>query len=302
MKNLEDSIKYTDDKKRFQISTNDESHHQKAIDDLQKYLANQSSLGITLLGIQNLAAWHHWQFMHHFLADHNIVDDELAWSTYFALEWNNWNHFFCKRVDSCKLATPFHESIKHLAQMLYLGWNDKAVQYGHLLIGMLYGKQYKGGNYAFSHAWFMYELYAKWQHIELDKSKLHIPDSLGVYAKALAHWDTQDAGLLSATIDEMSAFHIQQSDEYVKTDKDGNEFGAEFSSSDYFVFPVEILMWLSIRRLMGLPEYVPSQDNALMQLEINRLPTITFPYPKDQLVEQCKQKLLHDNPGITFEF
>ena len=57
----------------------------------------------------------------------------------------------------------------------------------------------------------------------------------------------------------------------------------------------------TVRRDLGLPEYKPSAKNELMQLEINKLPTTITPAPQDKLVEQCKAKLLKENPEYSFE-
>ena len=300
MKNLEEAIKYTLEKKAFQIK-DPYASYQKRIEDIQKYLIDEKSRTSAILNVNRLSTWYLWNFIYTFLKENKVDYTLLAKSTYYGVQSNNVEYLFGKLVETYDDAIPFTDSIKHLAQMLYLGWRDKAKAYGELVLKMLYGKQYDGWVTYPTHPWFMLEIYCKWQNITLDYDKLRYPESLGVYQKALDHWNTQDTQLLSTIIDELTEFRIQQSDEYVKTDEYGNEFSPEFTSANYFIFAIEILMWLSIRRIMGLPEYTPSPENKLMQLEINKLPVQSIPYPKDELVQQVKTKLLTENPNIDFE-
>ncbi len=297
MKNLEEAIIYTRDKKKYQIDTSEESYLKESIADCKLFLKDSDELTDAVLGIQYLSTWYHWNFIYTFLTKHRVDYSLLSKSTVLGVESNNLESFIAKKVDTYDEAVPFTNSIKHLAQMLYLGWEDKAVDYGNLLLNMLYGKQYKGWHSSQKHPWFMLELFCKWQGIALDYAQLRNPNDMGVYQKALDNWDTEDTQLLSNIIDELTEFHIQQSDEYEHKNKDDGDF----TSANYFIFPIEILMWLSIRRIMGLAEYNPSPKNQLMQMEINKLPAVPFPYPKDELVEQVKEKLLKENPTLKFE-
>jgi hypothetical protein len=301
MKNLSAALEYTKSKKISQLSKLEKSHYHGAISDLKGFLANNEDDSIIGLSFSQLTNWYHWKFIYCFIAGEGNSYTDLKNSTYFSLEANNFDYFIGKYAAQYNQAILFENSIKHLSQILYLGWDKEAIQYGQLLINMLYGKQYKGWYSDPIHPWFMLELFCKWQGLTLDKTKLSYPKDFGVYEKALHYWNSKDTNLVSSIIDELTEFHIQQSDEYVKTDEFGNESSPEFSSSDYFIFPTEILMWLAIRKIIGLPKYEPSPQNELMQLEMNRLPEIVIAYPKNELVEQCKQKLLVDNPGITFE-
>lgn len=304
MKSIEESITYTTDKKSYQLSKLLISHYQEPLGDLGRYLINDKKRGSVALNLGYLSTWYHWQFIYNFTHSHQISYNSLALSTYYALECNNWEYFLGKAVETYCDATALPDSMNHLAQMLYLGWEDKAILYGNFLVKMLYGKQYDGWVKIPVHPWFMLELFCRWQKIELNRRKLHYPDSLGIYENALSNWDTQDTGLLSIIIDKLSAFHIHQSDEYEHPEPDGGNcdgYHMEFSYSNYFIFPAEILFWLAIRRRLGLPGYQASAQNDLMNLEINQLPSSAFPYPRNDLVEQCKRKLMEDNSGVTFE-
>ena len=70
----------------------------------------------------------------------------------------------------------------------------------------------------------------------------------------------------------------------------------DFPSSDYFIYPVEILLWLNIRERMGLAEYIA--DNDLMKMPINNWHTQLVAVPVIGLVEQAKTKLQSEYPGV----
>jgi hypothetical protein len=304
MKTLEEAIKYTIKKKKHQLSRLENSHFNEPIDELHDYLKNIEDDTSVALNFKYLTTWYHWNFINDFISKNNLKHNILATSNYYALECNNWEYFLGKVAETYDDATSLTESIKHVAQMLYLGQKERAVQYGNLLLKMLYDKQYDGGISFPTHPWFMLELFCKWQGKELEQAGTRYPDSLGVYQQALNHWDTADTQLLSDIVDTLTTFHIAQSDEDEQgtaNDENGDGYDLEFTKSNYFIFPVEILMWLAIRKDIGLPDYTPSPDNKLMQMEINQLPKTPIPEYTDELIEQCKAKLKKDNPNITFE-
>ena len=140
--------------------------------------------------------------------DEGIANDSslLAKSTLLGIEANNW-YFFLGRTTKNTIGQYFSTMpSSHLAQSLLLGWDSLAVRYGHLLIEMLYGKQYQGGHSAYKHPWFMLELFCKWQGIELDYSRLNYPKDMNVYAKALQNWDTNDEIVLSNLVNDLAEF------------------------------------------------------------------------------------------------
>ena len=191
-------------------------------------------------------------------------------------------------------AIPFQNAIKHFSQALLLGWETLAVNYGKLLIKMLYGKQYKGWHSAYKHAWFMLEIFCKWQGIELDYSRLNYPEDMKVYAQALQHWDTNDSELLSKLVNELVDFHIAESDEYER-----KNHIPDFSSADYFIFPVEILLWLNIRERMNFAKYTPNND--LLKMSINNWQIQKVAIPVIEVVEKAKTKLLSEYPNTHFD-
>ena len=87
---------------------------------------------------------------------------------------------------------------------------------------------------------------------------------MGVYIEALKCWDTTDTTLLAKIINDLTDFHIAESDENEYEDRT-----PDFPSSDYFIFPIEMLLWLNIRQKIGLPDYTP--DNELMFAKIRSI-------------------------------
>ena len=296
MENLNKSIDYTKQKKEHQITKLESSFYLDSFKQLEAFL-NSDGRMIQRVGSSfgYLSIWYIWQFNHEFVSEKQVNTGLLAQSTVFAMESNNADDFLGKKVATYDCAIQFTDAIKHCAQALLLGWDDKAQTYLQLLIKMLYGKQYKGRIPYSLHPWYMLELLCKWQGIPLDYEQLKRPESLGVYDIALQNWDTQDEVLLNQIIDKMSEYHIKESDEYEHDDRRD----ADFTSANYFIFAIEIVLWLAIRKRLGLKDYVP--NNELMKLAINQLPVEAVSIPTIDIIEQCKAKIRADNPTIDFE-
>jgi hypothetical protein len=295
MNNLIESVKYTLEKKNHQIEKLEKSFFLDPINDIEKYLISQENRTAAGLAFEYLSDWYHWNFIKESITKNATDYEKLSLATYFGIEANKWGFFFGKTVERYSEAIQFHAAICHMAQSLILGWDDLSLKYGHLLIKMLYGKQYTGWHPAYIHPWFMLEIFCKWQGVSLDYSKLNYPKDMGGYQKVLNNWNTSDSGLVSVLVNEMVEFHIQQSDEYEYEDKT-----PDFPSANYFIYPVEILLWLNIRARLGLPNYVA--DNELMKMPINNWHTQKTEIPQIELIEKAKAKLLADYPGVTFEF
>jgi len=299
MRTLKEVINYTIEKKEYQL-TKLETHYTQSIQNIEEYIKGKTHVTIVGTSLGFLSNKYYWNFISNFLVKDSLDNKYIIQSTLLGIESNNWEFFLGKKVERYNSSILFHEAIKHMAQSLLLGWDKLAIQYGKLLIKMLYGKQYKGGHPAYKHPWFMLEIFCKWQNIKLDYDKLHYPEDMDIYKSVLDNWDTLDEHLLAKLVDRMVEFHIAQSDEYVTTDEYGNEASSDFSSSDYFIYAVEILLWLNIRgRMQLLPDYTPGND--LMKLAINNWHTQPTEIPKIELIEKAKEKLLKDYPGIEFE-
>nr|WP_199158113.1 hypothetical protein [Pedobacter sp. ASV2] len=298
MQNIEKAITYTQKKKTFQLKDNN-SHFEEPKSELHGYLDNTEDDSSVGSNFGYISTWYLWQFTNAFVQKKQVDLTLLANTTYLAIESNNWDYALSTIYRAYDCSVQLQNSTMHLGQMLYLGWYNQAIDYGKLLIKMLYGKQYQGGIYWPTYPVFIIELFCRWQGIEIDRSKMTIyPTDMALYGTVLKNWNTTDTLLLNSLVDQLCDFHIQQSDEYVTTDEYGGEDGPEFSRADYFVFPVEILTWLIIRRQLNLPAY--SGKHELMELKINKLPTTITPYNEDSLVLKCKNKLKTDNPTVVF--
>ena len=215
-------------KKTHQIDKHN-GHYTNSMRDIQNFIEGVKGRSIIGLKFERISTWLHWEFMFNFLNNEKIDSHGLELSTIFALESVNWDYFLGKDVEKYNESIQFHKAIKHMAQALLLGWDELAVKYGHLLIKMLYGKQYEGWHPAYKHPWFMLEIFCKWQKIELDYSKLNYPKDMGVYIEALKCWDTTDTTLLAKIINDLTDFHIAESDENEYEDRT-----PDFPLSDYF--------------------------------------------------------------------
>ncbi|WP_051666725.1 hypothetical protein [Pedobacter sp. R20-19] len=298
MDDLVKAIAYTKKKKEFQIKKSLDSHFEEPLEDLEGYLKDKKHRSSVGLNFERLASFYLWQFLDNYIQTKKLNFNLISKNTSLTVEANNWHYALGSTSPTYHSAVLFQYSTMHLGQLMYLGWVDQAKAYGNFLIKMLYSKHYTGGNAWAKHPWFILMLFCKWQDIVLDKSKLHYPEDMGVYQAAMDDWDTADINILANLINQLCDFHIKQSDEDVTMDEYGGEDGPEFSSSDYFIFPVEILTWLAIRKQLGLPAYEAKHD--LMRLEINQLPDAIIPFEEDELVLKCKAKLVNDNPGLTF--
>lgn len=297
MKTIKSLAEYTHSKKEYQISK-ENYFYTEPMCDINKFINGENSIAGIGLALDFLSSWYHYNYIYSFAFKQNeyliVEENSFSISTYIAIEANNWYFSLGKNFERYKRSIEFHKAIKHMAQALLLGWDELAVKYGHLLIKMLYGKQYEGWHPAYKHPWFMLEIFCKWQKIELDYSKLNYPKDMGVYIEALKCWDTTDTTLLAKIINDLTDFHIAESDENEYEDRT-----PDFPSSDYFIFPIEMLLWLNIRQRIGLPDYTP--DNELMNMPINNWHTQQTEIPRIEIIERAKQKLLQDCPEISFE-
>ena len=294
MRTLKELIDYTMEKKEFQVR-DEEYFYFNPVEEIRLFTIDEESDTTVGSSFDFISSWYHYNYILNFLKTRELNDKNLCVSTLYALESNNWEFFLCKKFPNYDESILFHIAIKHLAQSMILGWDSLAIKYGNMLIKMLYGKQYDGWHSAYKHPWFMLEMFCKWQNIKLDYTKLNYPHDVDIYQQVIQYWNTSDRRLLNLLINKMVSFHISQSDEY-----EYEENTPDFPSSDYFVYAIEILMWLNIRERMGFLDYIP--DNELMNLPINNWHTKKIGIPDIELIKKAKIKLLHDYPDLEFEF
>ena len=239
MKTLSDLIKYTQEKKRYQLSELEKSHYLRPFEIFNDFIKNKLSAKSTVaLNMEYVSSWYLWKYINDFIENDKVNYSSLAQSTYWGYHGNLLNYLIgqvAPKYDSCIV---LRTAVMHLAQMMLLGWDELSIRYGKMLIEMLNGKYYKGGQQKPMYVWFIIELFCRWQKITLDKSVLNMPDNLKIYEIALQDLDSCDVNIIQNIVNDLAEFHIHNSDEYVKTDKYGNESSAEFVSSDYFIFQV----------------------------------------------------------------
>ena len=196
---------YTRSKKKYQLEKKAD-FYTEPLKDIEKYINNEDSVaGIGMASTSFFMV--SLQLYIYFLSDdEGIANDSslLAKSTLLGIEANNWYFFLGKNHEKYHRAILFDMPSSILHSLYFLGWDSLAVRYGHLLIEMLYGKQYQGGHSAYKHPWFMLELFCKWQGIELDYSRLNYPKDMNVYAKALQNWGYNDEIVLSNLVNGLS--------------------------------------------------------------------------------------------------
>jgi len=279
MNTLSDLLSYTHEKKKYQVSELEKSHYLRPNEVFIDFLNNKLSTKSTVaLNMEYLSSWYLWKYLNDFIESKEANYSFLAQSTYWGFHGNLLNFLIgqiAPKYDSCVL---LRTAVMHLAQMMLLGWDDQSIRYGNMLIEMLNGKYYKGGQNKPLYIWFIIELFCKWQKISLDKSNINIPDNLNIYQLALNNWDSNDVNVIQKIISDLVEFHIKNSDEYVTMDEYGNESSAEFVSSDYFIFPAEIIMYLSVRKRFKMQEV--NSDSALMSLSINHFPRYVVVIPR----------------------
>lgn len=135
-------------------------------------------------------------------------------------------------------------------------------------------------------AWFILEIMNKGYDRNIDLKQFNYPKNMGVYQRAIDHWDTQDLNIMNNIISELCDYHLENA-----TYGDPNDnLKIQFSNPSWFVYTFEILNWLSIREMKGLDN--PSAFNhPLMSIALNKLPKDTFPMPEDELFNKVMHKL-----------
>ncbi len=293
MKDFQSLINYTLDKKKLQLK--DEVYFKNnPLLEIQSFINDEEDDTTVSLSLDFLSSWYHFEFITLSVNNNKPELSNLQLATFYGIEANKWDFFLGRKFEAYAEAIQFHKAIKHMAQALVLGWDKLAIDYGKLLLKMLYGKQYKGWHSAYKHPWFMLEVFCKWQKIDLNYDKLNYPQDMNLYKRVLEHWNTNDVELIQELVNNLVDYHIAQSDEDEYKDKT-----PDFPSSDYFIYPIEIIFWLNIRERLELPVYNP--DNELMKMPLNTWHNLQTEIPKIDLIDDSKTKLMKDYPDITFD-
>jgi hypothetical protein len=229
MQSLKDLENYTLNKKKHQLDKKD-YFETTPIQEITSFIQDNEDDTSVSLAFDFISIWYHADFIFSFLKNRNAQYEKNAISTCYAIESNLWDYFLGNKFEKYKSAIQFDKSIKHMSQTLLLGWDSTGINYGKLLLKMLYGKQYKGWHPVYKHPWFMLEIFCKWQNIQLDYTKLNYPEDMGIYQDVIDNWNTKNTDLLSHMVNRMVQFHIEESDEYEYDDR-----RPDFPFSDYFI-------------------------------------------------------------------
>ena len=310
MKALKDSLEYTKEMMSHKMQTMKSLFEESAFYDIKEYLYNGGDDTLVGSSLGRLSNWNLWCYLDEFLNKQKNTLDLLVKSVFYGIWANKWEYVLGLIYKPYDEAVLFKNSSAHLALLVFLGYYGEATNYSNLLNSMLNNKQLSSFSDYPLYPWFIFDLYMRSQG-EIISGKWNKPKQI-LYEEVLKNWNNPDSIQTDKLIVQMCEMHIRESDEYtqtsssinddsfIHTDSESREF-LEFSSADYFIFPIEILMWLKIRKNNGL--YIKNDIHPLLMLDINQMPTQNLVVPAmDNLLKECISKLQKDNPEIKFNF
>ncbi len=180
------------------------------------------------------------------------------------------------------------DACRVISYLLLTGHTEQAAEVSHATATALNTQFIAGGSDWYVHAWFILQLVCKWQNIDLDLTDCHVSSDMKVYPQVLESWDTEDLTQVQQLVNQMADFHIATS-KFGMSEDEVNDF----DDSEFWFFPYEILTWLRIRALSGLPN-PETYEHPLMQQPLGHMPPDT-PFPEDKLLEQVVAKLKADH-------
>ncbi|OXX62635.1 hypothetical protein [Vibrio sp. V15_P4S5T153] len=180
------------------------------------------------------------------------------------------------------------DAYRVISYLILTGHKKEAAEASEVVVGALKTPFLNGGSDWYTHPWFLLQLICRWQNVEVDLEGCDIPSDMGVYNAVLSQWDTTDVETVQVLVNQMASYHMDTA----RSDRNDDEIN-DFSQSDFWFFPYEILTWLRIREEMGLPN-PEAYEHPLMQQPLAAMPPAT-PFPKDELLEQVVAKLKADH-------
>lgn len=308
MKTLDLSFAYTKEMMSDKIKTMYESYYKSALKDLEGYLLGTEHVSSVSLSLEYLSNWYLWRFLYEYTTNKKNDFNILAKSTYYGLFANKWKYKLGLKFAPYNKIISFSNSSAQLALLLFLGHNKQAKSYLSLILTMLDGKQSKNFASYPAYPWFILDLYLRAEGKNVSDN-WNYPNHMGIYGKVLDYWDSENKFLVDELINKLCISHIKQSDEYIQYQQpeDAGDFDPdavgwellEFSSANYFILPVEILAWLSLRRQKGL--YCGNDLPPLLQYSIN-IPPENISVPEiEPLIIQCIDKFNKDYPDLKFK-
>lgn len=156
----------------------------------------------------------------------------------------------------------------------------------------------KNGNKNYHISWFLCLLYSKVGEIPITINPLFMPEDndFSLYNEVINNWNTEDLKEVDRLVYLLAETHIQSAILGAKSLEDDDEHTVsqpEFFSPALYLFPYEILTWLSFRKKAGLknPEKSthPLMNYCLATSHVSTQNTSDLPYVKE-LLAQLKQK------------
>ncbi len=141
------------------------------------------------------------------------------------------------------------------ANCILSGWFNEASEIGRLCLK----SPEKGGGvikdgYSFDTAsFFLLELHCLWQDIAFKREAFDHPlfdgeDTPFIYDDILKNWQTTDLAQVDEYVNQMSDYHLSQTQEEQNPDEDYFEFNNTYNQ----LYPYEIMAWLKLREHIGL--------------------------------------------------
>lgn len=228
--------------------------------------------------------------------------------------------------DNTNCAVLFSDYANTLAQLITVGWREKAELYArHGLAQLqLHGIQrgrFKGGALAqgqsvFRYPYFMMDLVKDWLHA--DKVSTDTPfrgeiiGDLGGWEELLANWREPNQDRFDKVLSRAADYHVAQSHDMIEEghDEDPNYRLDHFEveKDTYWIFPVLLLCVLRLREWEGLTNPRPSHDLFWVS-SLGQLPEVP-PQPRDEFFDAVEARFRalypnlpspHDLPGLRAE-
>ncbi|NJM79745.1 MAG: hypothetical protein HC854_09180 [Flavobacterium sp.] len=266
---------------------NNDLHKNNLIDNLNEINEELEEVKIQRSVVNNfksLSSWYSNLFVFDFL-DNNVTSfraDATLNGYNVIMIYNE----FLPQYPNNPRGPSFEDTGYYLANCIIEKWYVQSENLLRIINNGLNSGLLKGGDNFKPSAWFIIEIANKGFHNEIDYSKYNYPKSMGVYQEALNNWNTTDMGLLDNIITKLCDYHLENA-----TYGDGeNTMHIQFDDCTRFVYTYEILTWLSIREMAGLPN-LNKLSHPLMDLALNKLPKVVTPMPQNELFEKVMAKL-----------
>lgn len=239
--------------------------------------------------LHSMDEWHRERSRMIALVEDRQETEHLAQAAHYGYWWLKLGPLITPHYTENRQVDIFIEqSSRVLADLLILGHFNQAAEVTKITAPELHTPYLAGGWEYYPHAWFLLELCCYWQGFKLDTTDCDTPPKMYVYTDVLNDWDTKNIERVQELVTAMANHHMATSKENM-----GEESMNEFTGSEFWLFPYEILAWLKLRQHLGLPN-PEHYEHPLMHLPQAQMPVDT-PFPVNPLLENVVQKLMFDH-------